>query len=626
MNIVAYRRFYWLFPLLLWGSLSILSALWNLSGLDGMAERLAYERAQSMFRLVQMTRLWNAKHGGVYVPVSESTPSNPYLEVPDRDVETLGGVKLTKLNPAYMTRQIADVARENSGILLHITSLKPINPNNVPDIWESQALNLFEKDVPEILEYIRQDSSRVYRYMGPLYTKKACMKCHEKQGYEVGDVRGGISVTLPADPILSAQSTARSQVIQIHLAAFILLTWTTLFLLSKLRQQWQLVNDTKEVLAGREHFLRSVTNAVGEGVVSMDRQGTVTFANPEALRILGWRDWKVNADESEETSEAAGFKTSIESVTQAALTAEAESGGVVRVNEAAFKHQEGHSIPVSYVSSPIFEGSEFSGTVTLFQDITLRKEMEKTLVRSETMSALCGMVAGIAHEVNTPIGVSVTSASYLENQTKELVQIVTDNKLSRSALDNYLDLCKESTAIILSNLQRAERMIKSFKQIAADQASEQKSRFNLNTYISDVILTLRPELKKTQLNIEIECPDDIELESYPGALSQVITNLIMNSMVHGFSQNSAGNLRFEVMDEDKIVRINYKDDGKGIAPEHLEDVFAPFFTTRRGKGSSGLGLHISHNLIYTVLKGTISVSSKLNEGVQFVLNIPKSPE
>ncbi|RLJ22369.1 hypothetical protein DJ030_01790 [bacterium endosymbiont of Escarpia laminata] len=626
MNIVAYRRFYWFFPLLLWGGLSILSALWNLSGLDGMAERLAHERAQSMFRLVQMTRLWNAQHGGVYVPVSESTPPNPYLEVPDRDVETLDGVKLTKLNPAYMTRQIADVARKNSGILLHITSLKPINPNNVPDVWESKALNLFEKDVPEILEYIKQDSSRVYRYMGPLFTKKACMKCHEKQGYEVGDVRGGISVTLPADPILSAQSTARSQVIKIHLAAFILLAWTTLFLLSKLRQQWQLVNETKEVLAGREHFLRSVTNAVGEGVVSMDRQGTVTFANPEALHILGWRDWRLSEYEPEEASEAPGFKTSIASVTQAALTVETKSGGVVRVNEAVFKHQDGHSIPVSYVSSPIFEGSEFSGTVTLFQDISLRKEMEKTLVRSETMSALGGMVAGVAHEVNTPIGVSVTSASYLENQTKDLVQVVKDNKLSRSALDTYLDLCKESTAIILSNLQRAERMIKSFKQIAADQASEQKSRFNLNTYINDVVRTLRPELKKTQLNIEIECPADIELESYPGALSQIITNLIMNSVVHGFPQNGAGHLRFEVMDEDKIVRIIYRDDGKGIAPEHLEDVFAPFFTTRRGKGSSGLGLHISHNLIYTVLKGTISVSSKLNEGVQFVLNIPKSPE
>ncbi|QYZ66865.1 MAG: DUF3365 domain-containing protein [Gammaproteobacteria bacterium (ex Lamellibrachia satsuma)] len=556
MNILAYRRFYWLFPLLLWGSLSILSALWNLSGLDGMAERLAYERAQSMFRLVQMTRLWNAKHGGVYVPVSESTPSNPYLEVPDRDVETLGGVNLTKLNPAYMTRQIADVARENSGILLHITSLNPINPNNVPDAWESQALNLFEKDVPEILEYIRQDSSQVYRYMGPLFTKKACMKCHEKQGYEVGDVRGGISVTLPAEPILSAQSTARSQVIQIHLSAFILLTWTTLFLLSKLRQQWQLVNDTKEVLAEREYFLRSVTNAVGEGVVSMDRQGTVTFANPEALRILGWRDWRLSDDASDEALKVFSFKASTESVTQAALTVETQKGEIVRVNEAVFKHQEGHSIPVSYASSPIFEGSEFSGTVILFQDITLRKEMEKTLVRSETMSALGGMVAGVAHEVNTPIGVSVTSASYLQNQTKNLEQTVTDNKLSRSALDKYLDLCKESTAIILSNLQRAERMIKSFKQIAADQASEQKSRFCLKTYIDDVIRTLKPELKKTQLNIEIICPEDIELESYPGALSQVITNLIMNSVVHGFSQNGAGNLRFEVMMKIRLCRLS----------------------------------------------------------------------
>jgi signal transduction histidine kinase len=299
---------------------------------------------------------------------------------------------------------------------------------------------------------------------------------------------------------------------------------------------------------------------------------------------------------------------------------------VVRVDEAVFHHRDGRQIPVSYVSSPIVEESAMTGTVTLFQDITLRKEMEKTLVRSETMSALGGMVAGVAHEINTPVGVSVTSASYLESKTRELLQLVAENKLSRSALDRYLELSSESSAIILSNLQRAGRLIKSFKQIAADQASEQRSRFNLKSYMDDVVLTLRPELKKTQLNVVIDCPDDIELDSYPGALSQVITNLIMNSVIHGYGPDDAGQLGFEIEDEETSVRILYQDDGKGISAEHLKDVFAPFFTTRRGQGSSGLGLHITHNLVYTVLRGTISAASRLNEGVRFILILPKAPQ
>ena len=235
MSALVHGPLLWILPILIWGSLSLVSVTWNLAGLDGMAQSLAHERARSMFKLVQLTRLWNARHGGVYVPVTEITPPNPYLEVPDRDVETLGGVRLTKLNPAYMTRQIAEVAKESGGILFHITSLNPINPNNVPDAWEARALAQFESGVSELLEYIEQGSEQTFRYMAPLFTKKACMKCHQKQGYEVGDVRGGISVTLPAGPILEAQLAAHNQVLRIHLLAFILLTGSTLFLLTRFK-------------------------------------------------------------------------------------------------------------------------------------------------------------------------------------------------------------------------------------------------------------------------------------------------------------------------------------------------------------------------------------------------------
>ncbi|MCU7802336.1 MAG: DUF3365 domain-containing protein [Candidatus Thiodiazotropha sp. (ex Lucinoma borealis)] len=245
MNKFITDRRFWLIPILAFGLLTLISVYWNLGNLNSMAERLAYERAQSMFKLVEMTRLWNARHGGVYVPVTDESPSNPYLEVPDKDITTTTGRRLTKLNPAYMTRQIADIAREFGDIHFHITSLNPINPNNIPDQWESFALSLLEINTKEVLEYREHDEKAVYRYMGPLITKKSCMKCHEKQGYVVGDIRGGISITLPAAPILDAQSATRDQIIVIHLILFILIIGMTLFYLNKMRQQWLSLSDAQ---------------------------------------------------------------------------------------------------------------------------------------------------------------------------------------------------------------------------------------------------------------------------------------------------------------------------------------------------------------------------------------------
>ncbi|MCP3661099.1 MAG: DUF3365 domain-containing protein [Gammaproteobacteria bacterium] len=627
MNYLANGRLFWLFPILVWSALATISAQSGLNNLDGMAEGLAYERAKSMFRLVQMTRLWNAQHGGVYVPVSETTLPNPYLADPERDVVTTNGKELTKLNHSYITRQIANVAKEFNGITLHITSLRPVNPGNAPDSWEKMALMSFEQDTPEVLEYIIDDGAPVYRYMGPLFTKMACMKCHDIHGYAVGDVRGGVSVTLPAEPIISAQQAARSQVIYIHLAAFILLTITTIFLLVKLRQQWQLVQETKDQLAGSEHFLRSITDAAGEGVITLDKNNTITFANPEAKHLLGWSEHYESTDSKTDDAKLKNIKQSYESVAKSVrkTDSDSDSGSIVRVNDSTFIHAKGHQIPISYVASPIMEGAVNVGTVILFQDTTLRKQMEKTLVRSETMSALGGMVAGVAHEVNTPLGVSVTSASYLATKTTDLVTAFKENTLTRSALNTYLEISNESIAIILSNLERAAELIKSFKQVAADQASEAKSSFNLKEYFGNVLITLQPELKRSALEVKIHCPDNILMNSYPGALSQIITNLIINSKTHAFDEDEAGSITFDIEKSGEDIVIHYKDNGKGIPQEHLDDIFAPFFTTRRGKGSSGLGLHISQNLVHTVLKGSISVSSKLNEGTQFTLTIPSSP-
>jgi hypothetical protein len=158
---------------------------------------LALQTSRAFFDQIVLSRAWNAGHGGVYVPVTENTQPNPYLDDPLRDLETSKGLKLTKINPAFMTRQIAEIAANEKGVQFHITSLKPIRPGNKPADWKRIWLESFEKGIMEQGGFVRGDSNTNFRYMAPLITESSCLKCHAKQGYKVGDIRGGISVILP---------------------------------------------------------------------------------------------------------------------------------------------------------------------------------------------------------------------------------------------------------------------------------------------------------------------------------------------------------------------------------------------------------------------------------------------
>lgn len=193
--------------------------------LDEQVTALARERGITLFNLIEITREWNARHGGVYVPVTEETQPNPYLKVPQRDVVTQEGQRLTKINPAYMTRQIAETAELSSGVRFHITSLNPIRPGNVADAWEQESLARFEQGQTEALSYFEAgvDGVPVHRYMAPLLVKPSCMKCHAEQGYQVGDVRGGISVTMPADRLIALRDQRATRLLWAYGLAFVLL-------------------------------------------------------------------------------------------------------------------------------------------------------------------------------------------------------------------------------------------------------------------------------------------------------------------------------------------------------------------------------------------------------------------
>ena len=260
----------------------------------------------------------------------------------------------------------------------------------------------------------------------------------------------------------------------------------------------------------------------------------------------------------------------------------------------------------------------------LAESLSELQQAQQQLVESEKMASLGGLVAGIAHEINTPVGIGVTAASSLQERVTRLRQVFDDKTMKRSDLQQFMDGAQEGVGILLGNLQRAAELVHSFKQVAVDQTSDSPRHFKLKEYLDEVLLSLRPQLKKTQHAVNVDCPAELELYSYPGSLSQVITNLVTNSLIHAFGPDEVGTINISARLEGGRVQMKYSDDGRGISAEHLEKIFEPFFTTRRGQGGSGLGMHVVYNIVKQRLGGQIACDSEPGKGTRFTISIPYS--
>lgn len=246
------------------------------------------------------------------------------------------------------------------------------------------------------------------------------------------------------------------------------------------------------------------------------------------------------------------------------------------------------------------------------------------LVNSEKLAALGALVAGISHELNTPIGNSLMVASTLYDQTTSLLDSYrTEHGIKRSTLESYLGDTRKAGDILTRNLQRAADLVNSFKQVAIDQISSQRREFTLSEVVNEILLTLWPIIRKSPYTVEQNIPDKLCFDSYPGPLGQVLTNLINNALLHGFEGKKHGNVKITArVAEHDSVELTVSDDGIGIPADRLRKIFDPFFTTRLGAGGSGLGLNITHNIVTGVLGGRIRVSSAVDVGTSFVILLP----
>lgn len=244
------------------------------------------------------------------------------------------------------------------------------------------------------------------------------------------------------------------------------------------------------------------------------------------------------------------------------------------------------------------------------------KRAQRQLVDTEKMAALGGLVAGVAHEINTPLGISVTAASHLAEQSLQIQRKLESGELRKSDLSEFAVVAQQSSELVLANLRRASELVRSFKQVAVDQSSEQKRTIELGAYLSDILSALRPMIRKSQQKIEIDCAQEVHWNTFPGALYQITTNLVLNAINHAFPDGKQGHIWIRANVNDGVLELCCDDDGIGIPKEIRERVFEPFFTTKRGQGGSGLGLHIVFNLVTQVLRGEICVTSVVDGELQ----------
>lgn len=253
-----------------------------------------------------------------------------------------------------------------------------------------------------------------------------------------------------------------------------------------------------------------------------------------------------------------------------------------------------------------------------FEDL---RHTQAQLVQSEKMAALGQLVAGIAHELNTPIGNALTVATTIDAYDHDFQKRIKTG-IKRSEFEELLKIHTESLEILLRSLQRATKLIGSFKQVAVDQVSDQRREFVLEKTLHEIITSLEPMYRKRGIQLELSVDPDIVMESYPGAIIQIITNLVSNAVTHAFEGRETGLIRVSAEKQGEEVHLIFADNGNGIAPENIRHVFEPFFTTKMGQGGTGLGLHICFNLINSTLGGRISVASKPDQGTHFEMHLP----
>lgn len=366
-----------------------------------------------------------------------------------------------------------------------------------------------------------------------------------------------------------------------------------------------------------EKRFRELADFLPQPVYEMDMKGKIKYMShvgyemagytKEELKEIGYFEKIIHPDDRERFHQNMGLLI---------------SGKKAPPSEYTLISKQGALIPLNLYVAAIVKQGKVSGLRGIAVDLRIRKKEEKELVQYEKMTALGNLVAGVAHEINTPLGIGITASTFLEDSTVKYLIKLNAGDATEADTRKFADIVSEASSLIYSNLKRAADQVNSFKTVAVDQASGEFRSFGIKNYINDVLLSLRPKYKRTGHHISLNCPEDLEIYSSPGAFSQIITNLIINSLDHGLSDREAGQMVIDIKRDGQSLLFHYADNGKGMKKETSERIFEPFYTTSKKNGGTGLGMHIVHTIVTQTLKGTIECHSTEGIGTEFLMQVP----
>lgn len=412
----------------------------------------------------------------------------------------------------------------------------------------------------------------------------------------------------------------------------------------------------QEELLKERNYVRRIINNAPSLICGLDTHGITVFINPVIEKITGYSEeeiigknfWKLFYPGEEFLQVKKLLKDSLDGVVvDYEMTLTCRNGDRKTIVWNSFSRKDGDGNISGYLGfgyditnlkmaeKKLYETNlelvnhknnleEIVADRTLELQLSLEhlQHTQEKLVESEKMAALGGLVAGVAHEINTPVGIGVTAASHLEEVIDDFRQLYDAGKVTKKDFENFLSLCSDSSSMILANMKRAADLIHSFKQVAVDQSSQGIRSFQIKMYMEEILMSLHAQLRRTSFEVLFNCPEEFLVNSNPGALSQIITNLVMNSLTHGFEGMDEGSITIDVRKSDDQALIIYGDTGRGIPENNLRKIFEPFFTTKRGEGGSGLGMNIVYNLVTQSLGGHINCTSEEGKGTWFEIEFP----
>ena len=571
---------------------------------------LARSTAAESYSKDMVYRRWSTMHGGVYVPVTPATPPNPDLsDIPERDITTPSGRKLTLVNPAYMTRQVHELGRNDSGSRGHITSLNPIRPGSAPDAWERRALEAFERGGKEALALEPLQGVTYLRFMRPLITEAGCLKCHAKQGYKLGDIRGGISVSIPWAPYRE-KLQSQQRLHQLGDGAIWALGMLGLGLgRQRLKKHLTGRKRAEKALKGSEEKFRKAFYLSPDSInINRLEDGLYVSVNRGFTQILGYTEEEIIGHSSTE------YNIWDDPRDRARLIAGLKGGGTVANLDARLRAKDG-SIRHGLMSAAVVQIEGVAHIISITRDITERKKageerarLEAQLRESQKMEALGTLAGGVAHDFNNALATIMGNVELARQ----------DVGPAHPALESLEEIAKAGG--------RAKALVRQILVFGRRQVLERKV-ISLAPVVREAASLLRATLP-AGIGLDVECaPDAPAVLADARQIEQVLLNLCSNAWhaLQGKEHPGAIQIRLdaEVRAGLRFAVLTVQDQGRGMEEATRARVFEPFFTTKAVDEGTGLGLAVVHSIVKEH-GASIEVHSTAGTGTSVVIHFPEA--